>query len=89
MILRTRSTLLALGLAASGLATAPVRAQNVDPCTVYLCMAGISGAGASGGPACVPGTTYFFSLVVFDPTFDAPATSQLRRTYLMTCAGAN
>ncbi|MBP1475772.1 hypothetical protein J7I44_15805 [Frateuria sp. MAH-13] len=67
----------------------PVHAQSVDPCTVYTCMAGISGAGASGGPACVPATTYFFSLAVFDPWFDAPATSQLRRTYLMTCPGAN
>jgi hypothetical protein len=52
-------------------------------------MAGISGAGASGGPACVPATTYFFSLVVFDPMFDPGATAELRRTYLMTCPGAN
>jgi hypothetical protein len=51
-------------------------------------MAGISGSGTSGGPACTPATTYFFSLVVFDPYFDAPATSQLRRGYLMTCLGA-
>ncbi|MGN2246184.1 hypothetical protein ACFWZ3_05775 [Frateuria sp. GZRR35] len=89
LIRDARSVLLALGAAAAGLTTAPVHAQSVDPCTVYTCMAGISGAGASGGPACVPATTYFFSLVVFDPWFDAPATSQLRRTYLMTCPGAN
>lgn len=85
---RAHSALLALS-AALGLSMTPVHAQTVDPCTVYMCMAGISGAGASGGPACVPATTYFFSLVVFDPYFDAAATSQLRRTYLMTCPGAN
>lgn len=84
-----RSALLALGVGVAGMTATPVHAQSVDPCTVYTCMAGISGAGASGGPACVPATTYFFSLVVFDPWFDAPATSQLRRTYLMTCPGAN
>jgi hypothetical protein len=78
-----------MGILVAGLSTWPVQAQGVDPCIVYTCMAGISGAGTSGGPACAPATTYFFSLVVFDPWFDAPATSQLRRTYLMTCPGAN
>lgn len=71
------------------LATASVRAQSVDPCAVYTCMAGMSGEGTTGGAACTPSTTFFFSLVVFDPYFDAPATSQLRRQYLMTCPGAN
>jgi len=85
---RTCSAFLAT-VAAAGLAVAPVRAQSVDPCTVYTCMAGISGAGTSGGPACIPATTYFFSLVVFDPVFDAAATAELRRAYLMTCPGAN
>ncbi|MCX7512381.1 hypothetical protein [Frateuria sp. STR12] len=89
MKLRIRSILLVVGTAATGLTTASVRAQSVDPCNVYTCMAGISGAGTTGGPGCVPATTYFFSLVVFDPFFDAAATSQLRRTYLMTCPGAN
>src|SRR5690348_2009046 len=88
MKLRVLCATLAFG--ALGMMTlAPVHAQTVDPCTVYTCMAGISGAGASGGPPCVPATTYFFSLVVFDPYFDAVATSQLRRTYLMTCPGAD
>ncbi|MBN8894603.1 MAG: hypothetical protein J0I71_07180 [Rhodanobacter sp.] len=68
---------------------APARAQSVDPCAVYTCMAGMSGEGATGGAACAPATAFFFSLVVFDPYFDAPATSQLRRQYLMTCPGAN
>lgn len=85
---RTRSAVLALGVAA-GLHMTPMHAQSSDPCAVYMCMAGISGAGASGGPACIPATTYFFSLVIFDPSFDAAATSQLRRSYLMTCPGAN
>ncbi|MGN2243085.1 hypothetical protein ACFWZU_06180 [Frateuria sp. GZRR33] len=88
MKLPIRPALLALGAAVS-LNMTPAHAQSVDPCTVYTCMAGISGAGASGGPGCVPATTYFFSLVVFDPSFDAAATSQLRKTYLMTCPGAN
>lgn len=84
----TCSAFLAITAAAS-LTVAPVQAQSVDPCTVYMCMAGMSGAGASGGPACTPPTTYFFSLVVFDPAFDAAATAELRRTYLMTCPGAD
>ena len=71
------------------LATTPARAQNVDPCAVYTCMAGMSGQGATGGAACTPATTFFFSLVVFDPNFDAAATSRLRQHYLMTCPGAN
>lgn len=79
---------LTVGIAAL-LTIAPVRAQSVDPCAVYTCMAGMSGDGATGGAACAPATTFFFSLVVFDPYFDAPATAQLRRRYLMTCPGAN
>ena len=64
-------------------------AQVVDPCMVYTCMAGISGAGAGGGSGCVPATGAFFSIVVFDPYYDAAATSRLRRLYLMSCPGAN
>jgi hypothetical protein len=71
------------------LTIAPARAQSVDPCAVYTCMAGMSGDGATGGAACTPATTFFFSLAVFDPNFDAAATSQLRQQYLMTCPGAN
>jgi hypothetical protein len=77
-----------LGVAGLTLALT-ARAQAVDPCTVYLCMAGMSGAGASGGPGCVPATTYFFSIAIFDPYFDAPATSMARRQYLMGCPGAS
>jgi hypothetical protein len=87
MKLRVLLTTLALGTAA--LAITPARAQAVDPCTVYVCMAGISGAGASGGAGCAPATTFFFSIAIFDPYFDAPATSMARRHYLMSCPGAN
>ena len=89
MKLRVLCATLAFG--ALGMMTmAPVHAQSVDPCTVYTCMAGISGSGASGGPGCTAATDYFFGvLVVFDPYFDAPDTAQVRRNYLATCQGSN
>src|SRR5690348_18059380 len=76
MKLRVLCATLAFG--ALGMMTmAPVHAQSVDPCTVYTCMAGISGSGASGGPGCTAATDYFFgALVVFDPYFDAPDTDR-------------
>lgn len=78
----------ALGTAAT-LTIAPVRAQSVDPCTVYTCMAGISGAGASGGPACAPSLAYWHTaLAVYSPYFNPPASAARRRAYLMTCPGA-
>jgi hypothetical protein len=67
----------------------PAHAQSADPCAVYTCMAGMSGAGAAGGPACTLATAFFFHIVVFDPYYDAAATSLARREYLMTCPGAN
>jgi hypothetical protein len=88
MKLRALFAPLVLG-AAIGLTTTPVHAQVVDPCTVYTCMTGISGSGLSGGPGCTPATAAFFAIVVFDPYYDAAATSLARRTYLMTCPGAN
>lgn len=83
-----RALFAAFACVAAGLAIDSARAQSADPCTVYMCMAGISGAGKSGGPGCTSATTTFFSIVVFDPYFDAAATSMLRRQYLMTCPGA-
>lgn len=83
--------LIVLALGSVALAVAPVaKAQSVDPCSVYTCMAGISGVGASGGAACEPSTNLFFeSLVVYDEEgFDAPATAALRYSYLMTCPGS-
>ena len=54
------------------------RCQIAGPGTVHTCMAGmadVSGMGIGGGPGCVPATTVFFSLVVFDPYDDAAATA--------------
>lgn len=87
MELRTASITLALVL---GVALAPPgNAQSVDPCSVHACMAGISGVGASGGPACAPATDFFFdSLVVWDWSgFDMPATWALRYMYMNYCPG--
>ena len=76
-------------LAACSLATS-ARAQSVDPCTIYTCMAGISGVGATGGSGCIPATNYFFAdLVVWDyEGFDASATAALRTIYMNFCPGA-
>ena len=57
MKLRTLSTTAAL--CAACLIIAPIHAQAVDPCTVYMCMAGISGAGATAAQACIPSLTYW------------------------------
>lgn len=69
---------------------APAHAQTVDPCTVYTCMAGVSGFGASGGPACAPAIAYWHSaLAVYSPVFNPPASAALRKAYMATCVGAN
>lgn len=90
MQLRTLIATLALGAVAS---STPVHAQTVTPCEVYLCMAGISGYGASGGPACAPAIAFWHApspagLAVYSPYFVPLASATLRRTYLMTCPGA-
>lgn len=87
MKLRALFTTLALGAAC--LITTPTRAQTVDPCTVYLCMAGISGFGASGGPACTSAMVYWHTaLAVYSPYFNSPASLARREAYLLTCPGA-
>jgi hypothetical protein len=93
MKLRALFTTLALGAAC--LTTIPASAQTVDPCTVYLCMAGISGFGASGGPACAPALAYWHAptpagLAVYHPPqgFNPPASAASREEYLLTCPGA-
>lgn len=86
--MRLRNLLLAASLLFMSLTNTPANAQGVDPCTVYTCMAGISGVGATGGPGCAPATEMFFSIVIFDPWFDGVATASARRTFLMTCPGA-
>lgn len=81
------SIVFALGI--SAFSSPKAEAQGIDPCSVYTCMAGISGVGTTGGPACVAPIDMFFSIVIFDPWYDASATAAARRTYLMTCPGAN
>lgn len=79
-------------LATSAVALAPAaHAQSVDPCNVFTCMAGISGFGTSGGPACTPDTEFFFgTLAVYDEEgFDAPASAALRYMYLSYCPGTD
>ena len=86
MQLRTLFATLAITTA---LSITPVHAQVVDPCTVYLCMTGISGNGLSGGPGCTAATTVFFNIAIYDESgFDAAATAAARTTYLETCNGA-
>jgi hypothetical protein len=71
-------------------AVAPLHAQGVDPCTVYTCMAGVSGAGTSGGPACTPALAYWHgALAVYSPLFNPPASAARRESYLRTCPGAS
>jgi len=85
----------ALGLAlgagiAALLAMAPLRAQGADPCTVYTCMAGLSGSGATGGPACAPALAYWHgALAVYSPLFNPPASAARRAAYLRSCPGAS
>jgi hypothetical protein len=87
MKLRSLFTTLALGAAI--LMGAPAHAQGSDPCSVYACMAGISGAGASGGPACSAPYITFFAIQVWDPDYDPGATATARQEFMMTCPGAN
>jgi hypothetical protein len=87
MKLRSLFTTLAVGTAI--LVGSPAHAQAGDPCSVYTCMAGISGDGLTGGPACSAAYVTFFSMQVWDPYYDAGATASWRRGYMMACPGAN
>lgn len=80
----------ALLVGALGLTTASsrVHAQGGDPCSVYTCMAGISGYGTSGGAGCTAPVAVFHAIQIWDPDFDSSATASARRQYLMTCPGA-
>jgi hypothetical protein len=90
-LLATATLTIGLGLGLS----APVHAQAFDPCTVYMCMAGISGEGATGGPGCAPALFFWHDvapagLAVYDYFgFDAPASYALREAYLSSCPGAD
>jgi hypothetical protein len=69
----------------------PAQAQSVDPCTVFICMAGISGFGATGGPACIPAIALWHTpevLAIYDELgFDVPASIAVREAYLLSCPG--
>lgn len=91
MKLRTLAATLALGVAAS---LTSAHAQATDPCSVYLCMAGISGYGTSGGPACMAPIAYWHTpapagLAVYHPYFNPVASYALRRSYMTACPAAN
>lgn len=86
--MKLRSLLAAITISTAGLTIGTVHAQGMDPCSVYTCMAGISGSGATGGAACTAPIAFFHSKQVWDPDFDSSATAAERRTYLMTCPGA-
>jgi len=82
----------ALLAGALGLATASgsIHAQSVDSCTVYTCMAGLSGYGTSGGTACEAALNYWHAatpagLAVYHPYFNPGASAARRRSYLMQC----
>ncbi|MFA1262790.1 hypothetical protein ACCQ21_07550 [Xanthomonas axonopodis pv. desmodiigangetici] len=86
MTLRSMVTTVALA-AALGLGLSyPVRAQTADPCSVFICMAGVIGAGVSG-PDCTTPIAAFHAIQVWSPAFNPPATATARRQFLMTCQG--
>lgn len=90
MKLKLIATALLFSVACAG--TVPVKAQTAtDPCTVFICMAGMAGPyGKTGGPACTPAITYWHTaLAVYNPYFNSGASAARRRTYLMSCPGAN
>ena len=93
MRLRIHLAALSLALSLVGLST-PAQAQAPDPCTLYLCMASISGQGSK--PAnCIPSTTYWgipveaggFAVYYYG-VFVPPASYMVRQTYLNSCPGA-
>ncbi|MBO9769999.1 MULTISPECIES: hypothetical protein [Xanthomonas] len=65
---------------------APANAQAADPCSVFLCMAAVSGFGKPSAECAAP-IAAFHAIQIWDPHFDSGATAAARRTYLMTCPG--
>lgn len=90
MKLRTVFATLAFGTAV-GVVTTPARAQVIDPCTLYVCMAGISGSGLTGGPGCAPALVYWHApapaglAVYVVGVFVPPASAAARMAYMKTC----
>lgn len=82
------AVLSALTLCAASATMTTAHAQTLMPCEVFLCMAGESGVGAPGGPACLPATTYWHApaptgLAVWASyVFVPPASYTARQTYL-------
>lgn len=94
--MKLRALFATAALSVGGLATTAVHAQTVTPCEVYMCMAGISGVGLSGGPACAPAIAFWHTpapagLAVWGTyVFLPPPSAELRREYLtMGCPAAN
>lgn len=84
---RTISATLALAVTLGvGLGT-PARAQALDPCSVFMCMASVSGQGTPSA-SCVAPIAVFHSIQVWSPHFNSSATAAARRTFLMSCPGA-
>lgn len=88
--MKIKAIITASALALATLSTPSHAQAAVDPCTVFLCMAGLSGYGASGGAGCTPAVTYWHTaLTVYNPYFNSSATAARRQAYMMTCPGAN
>ena len=85
--MQPRTLLTTLAISAAGLSIAPTHAQTADPCSVYTCMAGVSGVGTPGGAACTAPIVAFHAIQVWDPEFDSGSTAAARRQFLMTCPG--
>jgi hypothetical protein len=94
MKLRSLFATISLGAMAS---VTSVHAQTIDPCTIYLCMAAISGYGTGGDPNCAAAILYWHAvapagLAVYDdptpPYFDSSSSASLRRTTMSQCKGS-
>ncbi|MFK2877530.1 hypothetical protein [Rhodanobacter hydrolyticus] len=83
--MQLRTLLATLTISVAGLTIGTAHAQGSDPCSVYTCMAGISGVGTSGGPACTAPIATFHAIQVWDPEFDSGSTAASRRQFLMQC----
>ncbi|MBD8873466.1 TrbM/KikA/MpfK family conjugal transfer protein [Rhodanobacter sp. DHB23] len=86
--MKLRPLFAALAIGATGLTTGTAHAQGADPCSVYTCMAGLSGSGAPGGAACTAPIATFHAIQVWSPHFNSSATAAARRRFLMKCPGA-
>ena len=85
---------LTLGALAS---LSPAHAQDISPCAVYLCMAGMPDVVGQSGGGCEAAINYWHSpapagLAVYHPPqgFNAPASAARRRAYIsnLKCPGS-